>query len=270
VAFVMTEWLAKHPPKFGVWHTNRKNIYSWQPLFCQWLRRDNETLTIGSETPIGFAWPAAAASHGSNYPKGNISRLYGSRHGTIILSDGAARISMVSPRKSCRRRVITTCWVVPAQKKPKDYMGSPSFVLFFSPFLAWTFILWMQGRKEGNLVPMEMWDRVVALFWAHVSRCRVVWNRTCAGISAQLYSENCWKIKCEYTFWRDITLRVSPCPTAKQRKCTGYESNLCANGQANVLCINAQGFCTKPVQEVLWQDDLAKKPLAETFLGDPL
>ena len=93
------------------------------------MRRDNETLTIGRETPIGFAWPAAAASHGSDYPKGNISRLYGSRHATIILSDGAARISMVSPRKTCRRRVITI-WL----KKTKDYMGSPSFVLIFSPY----------------------------------------------------------------------------------------------------------------------------------------
>lgn len=61
------------------------------------MRRDNETLTTGSETLIGFAWPAAAASHGSNYPKGHIFRLDGSRHATIILSDGAARISMVSP-----------------------------------------------------------------------------------------------------------------------------------------------------------------------------
>ena len=136
------------------------------------MRRDNETLTIGRETPIGFAWPAAAASHGSDYPKGNISRLYGSRHATIILSDGAARISMVSPRKTCRRRVITI-WL----KKTKDYMGSPSFVLIFSPY--------------GNV------------------RSR---RRTFFG----------------------------------------------------------QGFCTTLVQEVLWQDDLVKKPLAETFLGDPL
>ena len=136
------------------------------------MRRDNETLTIGSETPIGFAWPAAAASHGSNYPKGNISRLYGSRHATIILSDGAARISMVSPRKTCRRRVITT-WL----KKNKGLYGFTILCFDFFP-------LW---------------------------KCEIA--------SSHFFG---------------------------------------------------QGFCTKLVQEVLWQDDLVKKPLAETFLGDPL